>query len=307
MTVPGDDGAALRALGVEVVVGDVRSDEALSAAVAGVDAVFHLAGLLAARNRRQLLEINARGTNNVARACAKATTPPVMLLVSSLAAAGPALNGQPRTETDPPRPISNYGRSKRAGELAATRWAGRIPLTVVRPPMVFGQGDIHSRWLFKPIARPGIHAVPGREPRRVSLVHVDDLCQALYLAAERGERVEQDDDGATRGIYFLASEKDLDYGELGQMIGAAVGRNRVHVLHAPGWLGYCAASAGELASRALRRRPTLFNVDKIREALAGSWTCSAARIQRELGFSVARTLPERLAQTAQWYADHGLL
>ncbi|HET6882936.1 MAG TPA: NAD-dependent epimerase/dehydratase family protein [Pirellulales bacterium] len=306
MIVPGEDDARLRTLGIEVMVGDVRSDESLQAAVEGVDAVFHLAGLLAARNLRQLLEINEVGTSKVAQACANRTTPPVLLLVSSLAAAGPAPKGGPRTETDPPRPVSNYGHSKRAGELAAMRWAGRIPLTVVRPPMVFGEGDLNSRWLFLPIARTGIHAVPGLQARSVSLIHVDDMCRALCLAAQRGERVEQDDDGTAKGVYFLASENDLDYGELGQMMGAAVGRSRVRVVHAPGWLGYCAASAGELASRVFRR-PTLFNVDKMREALAGDWTCSPARSERELGFSVARTLPERFAQTAQWYIDRGLL
>jgi nucleoside-diphosphate-sugar epimerase len=145
MVQPGQEVSSLERLGVEIVTGDVRDLASLAAAVDGVDAVFHLAGLLTAHSRRRLLEINEQGTNNVARVCAERTTPPVMLLVSSLAAVGPAMNGEPRTELDPPRPISNYGRSKRAGELAARRWADRIPLTIIRPPMVFGEGDIHSR------------------------------------------------------------------------------------------------------------------------------------------------------------------
>src|SRR6185437_5029986 len=120
--------------------------------------------------------------------------------------------------------------------------------------------------------------IPGMQPRRVSLIHVDDMCQALWLAAERGSRVgPTQGKQSSSGFYFLACEQDLDYGELGHMIGCAVGRRRVRVLRAPGWLGYCAASIGELVSR-LRRRPSLFNVDKMREALAGSWTCSAGRI-----------------------------
>lgn len=127
------------------------------------------------------------------------------------------------------------------------------------------------------------------------------------MAAERGSRVGgAPDSDPGNGIYFLASEQDLDYGDLGQMIGSAVGRKRVRVLRAPGWLGYCAALMGEMVSR-LSRRPSLFNVDKMREDLAGSWTCSASRIERELGFAVARPLAERLSQTAGWYASHGLL
>jgi nucleoside-diphosphate-sugar epimerase len=307
MVQAGEDVSLLEGLDTEIVTGDVRDFASLAAAVQGVDVVFHLAGLLAARNQRQLLEINERGTDNMARACAERITPPAMLLVSSLAAAGPATNGRPRTELDPPRPVSNYGRSKRAGELAARRWAARVPLTIIRPPMVFGEGDRHSRWLFRPIARRGIHAVPGRQQRQISLIHVDDMCLGLCLAAERGARVDHcQTEEPARGVYFLAAEQDLDYGELGQRIGSAVGRRRVRVVRAPGWLGYCAASAGEVVSR-ISRRPTLFNVDKMREALAGSWTCSAARIRAELGFAVGRSLDERLLQTAQWYAGRGLL
>jgi dihydroflavonol-4-reductase len=303
----GENVSALAKLDLEIVTGDVRDFASLKTAVDGVDVVFHLAGLLTARSERQFLDVNERGADNVARACAERSTPPVMLLVSSLAAAGPATEGRPRTELDPPRPVSKYGRSKRAGELAARRWAARVPLTIVRPPMVFGEGDVHSRWLFRPIARRGIHAVPGMRRRHVSLIHVDDMCLALCLAAEQGARVGHcKSEEPAHGVYFLAAEQDLDYDELGRWIGSAVGRRRVRVVRAPGWLGYCAASAGEVVSR-LSRRPTLFNLDKMREALAGSWTCSAARIQQDLGFAVGRPLDQRLLQTAQWYAGRGLL
>ena len=47
------------------------------------------------------------------------------------------------------------------------------------------------------------------------------------------------------------------------------------------------------------------NVDKIREALAGDWTCSGLRAQQELGFQPRQSLQQRLNETADWYRSHG--
>jgi hypothetical protein len=64
------------------------------------------------------------------------------------------------------------------------------------------------------------------------------------------------------------------------------------------------AGANELRAR-LFRRPHIFNVDKIREATAGSWVCAAERARRDLGFSVGADLESRFAQTTRWYRSQG--
>jgi nucleoside-diphosphate-sugar epimerase len=297
--------APLKALGADVVFGDVTQPETLPAAIEGVDVVFHLAGLVKALRSDDLFKVNEAGSRNVAEACARQTTPPVLVVVSSLAAAGPAPQGQPRTESDPAAPVSNYGRSKRAGEVAAVKFSRDVPVTIVRPPVVFGEGDMNTWLLFQPIARHGVHAVPGMKPRKVSLVHADDLAEALRLAAGKGSRVKEGGDGA-EGCYFVAGDEDPAYEELGRLIGDAVGRRRVFVVRTPDWIGRCAGAASELMSH-LRSQPAIFNLDKMREASAGSWVCSSDRIRQELGFRVALPLADRLHQTAAWYASQGLL
>lgn len=298
-------GESLKALGAEIVLGDVTQPETLAPAVADVDVVFHLAGLVKALDRDELFKVNEGGARNIARACAEAASPPVLVLVSSLAAAGPALDGHARTEGDRAAPVSNYGRSKRAGELAALEFADRVPLTIVRPPSVFGEGDMNTWPLFQAVARHGLYAAPGRKGRKLSLVHADDLAEALWLAAVKGKRASKGDH-ATDGCYFVASDQDPEHDELGRLIAEAVGRPRVHMLHAPDWLVRGASAASEFVSH-LRGRATIFNFDKMREAAAGSWICSSDRIRNELGFHVARPLPERIRQTAAWYKSHGLL
>ena len=140
-------------------------------------------------------------------------------------------------------PVSAYGRSKLAGEQAAAKYAARLSISIVRPPIVFGPGDRGVLEMFRPIARAGIHVVPGRGERRVSLIHVADLVEGLLLAAEKGERLHRG--GAPgQGVYFMAAEDEPTYAELGQAMAIALGRKRATVVHLP--------AAAHATGRALR-------------------------------------------------------
>lgn len=140
-------------LSVRRVCGNVTDRDSLAAAVQGQDIVFHLAGCVKAIQPCRFYEINEQGTRNIAEVCAARTTPPVLIVVSSLAAAGPSSPERPRREDDdPPRPVSHCGRSKLAGENAARQLADRVPTTIVRPPVVFGEGDPATCEIYRPIA-----------------------------------------------------------------------------------------------------------------------------------------------------------
>lgn len=177
----------LNGLGVQLVYGDVTQPESLLSAVAGQETVYHLAGITLALTKRQFFRVNQEGIRNIARACAAQPGPPVLLVVSSLAAAGPALDGRPKIESDPSQPVSAYGRSKRAGEQEAELFADRVPTTIVRPPIVFGERDHLGLPLFRSVDKFGIHFVPGRGRHRYSLIHVADLAELIILVAQRGK------------------------------------------------------------------------------------------------------------------------
>lgn len=298
----------LAGLDLEMFQADVTHPESLASAMRGVDVVYHLAGLVKAFSLAEFLRVNEAGTRNVAQACANQPNPPVMVLVSSLAAAGPSPADRPRNENDPAAPVSNYGLSKRAGELAAEAFSNRIPLCVLRPPIVFGEYDVSMSYLFRPIWRRRIHAVPGFRPRECSLIHAADLSEAMARIADRGQRVPPCKQGgaASQGYYYAADPARPTLTELGELIGRALGLARVHILRAPEFVGWCVGACSELVGR-MRGRPSMLNRDKIREATAGSWTCSARRAREELGFEVARPLEERLRQTADWYRDQNWL
>jgi len=290
----------LHAAGAELVTGDVNDRAVVSRAIALSNArvVFHLAGLVRAMSAGDFMRVNAEGVAAVAAACTEQAERPVLLLVSSLAAAGPS-GAAPKTEGDPPLPVSDYGRSKFAGEQAAARHADALPITIVRPCAVFGAGDRGMYEVFSAVARSGIHVVCGRGDRRVSLIAVADLAECIVLAAEKGERLVPD--GSGRGIYFAGAE-DLSHVELGIAIAHALGKGAPRIVRVPGGLMRVAGFCGDVFSR-IRRRPGWVGSDKISELLAGSWTCSSAKARRQLGWSPAAPLADRLRETAQWYLD----
>ena len=290
----------LIAAGAAVVSGDVNDRAGVSRAIALSKArvVFHLAGLVRAMSPGVFMRVNAKGVEAVAAACTDQAERPVLLLVSSLAAAGPS-GDVPKVESDPALPVSDYGRSKFAGEQAAAKYAGALAITIVRPCVVFGAGDRGVYEMFKPIARSGIHVVGGRGDRRISLIAVTDLVECIALAAEKGERLVPD--GSGRGIYFAGAE-DLSYVDLGVAIAHALGERRPHIVRLPEWLTRAFGFAGDIVSP-IRRSPGWVSRDRISDLLAGSWTCSSAKAQRQLGWSPAAPLADRLRETAQWYRD----
>ncbi len=293
-------------LGVSTVEGDVTNPEGLTRAVAGQEIIYHLAGCVKSLDAAAMIRVNRDGSANLARAAAAQPSPPVLVVLSSLAAAGPSLVDRPRVESDPPAPVSIYGRSKREGELEVQRHADRVPVSVIRPPIVLGEADRTGMPLFESVARWNVHAVPGLRPNRFSLIHAADLAAAMILVAQRGKRLAPstaDPEKASQGFYFVAAEEHPTYAELGRLIARASGRARVPVVRLPLAMMWAVSTAMEWASQ-LRGTPSILNCDKLREIRAGSWTCSPQKAIDELGFRVAAPLIDRLRQTVDWYRRH---
>jgi len=268
-----------------LVDGDLADENAMRAAVAGCDAVVHLAGVLTALRPREFFAVNAIGTRDLVAAVAAEDPDMRFVHVSSLAAVGPSVDG---SGTDVPpdraRPCSTYGESKRRGELAVVQG----PLThwiVLRPPAVYGSGDRATRLLFDQ-ARAPLTVVPlGTRP--LSIIHVDDLATAI-------ERALVSD--ASKVFVPVEGPDRTDTADLVRRLGAACGR-RPRLLPVPMGLARAAGTVADLVAR-LHRRSGFFNGDKMREVSGAGWVADGDVARRVLGFEPRVGLEEGLRAVA---------
>lgn len=285
--------AALEARGVRVVRGALEDPGALQDLVATAEVVFHVAGLVAARDEAEFLRVNRDGSARVAAAC-RAVGVSRLVLVSSLAVTGPTVAGRPLDESALPRPVTPYGRSKLAAEDAVR--ASGVAFTIVRPPAVYGPRDREWLRLFR-LARRGLVPLLGDGRQELSLVHAADLAGALLAAAEAP--------AARGGVYHAAHPETLSQAELARGIARAVGV-RARLVRLPAPLVRAALHVAAAAAR-LSGRATLLSPAKAPELLAPAWTCSSQALRRDAGWVAAIPHERGLADTAAWYRQAGWL
>ncbi len=287
----------LDALEVERRVADLEDADALARAVGGVDYVFHVAGLLRARTAEAYNATNVEGTRHLLDAVERAGLNLRRLVyVGSLAAAGPCPSPEPLDESAEPHPINHYGASKLGGERIVLDARGRLPVTVVRPPAVYGPRDETFLSLFVMAQRYGLAPVIGSPDKELTMVHVADLVDCLWRAATA--------DAAAGETYFVGSG-DHTWSEVVDALEAALGR-RLRRWRIPRWLALLIGELGEL-KWTLTGTPQVISRRKVRDLLQTRWTCSWAKAGHDLGYRPRVALADGMRETAAWYADHGWL
>jgi 2-alkyl-3-oxoalkanoate reductase len=261
----------------EIVLGDLADDAALRRLVDGADTVIHAAGLIKAASPADFRTVNREGTARLSALALRSR----FILLSSLAAREPQL--------------SAYAESKRAAEGVVADRAG--PWLAVRAPAVYGPGDRETLAYFRTAAH-GVAPQPRIDHARLSLIHVEDLANALATAAEEPlpDSVYEIDDGREGGY---------GYGDMAAAAGAALGRTvrsmpipRI-AMAAVGWAnGLRQACDG--TARILTR-------DKVREIFHSDWTVHDRRLAATIGFRARYDLQAGFRDTVLWYRQQGWL
>lgn len=206
------DTRSLPKSGVALVYGSVDRPETYADAIAKCDTVIHLAGLTHAITTDELFRINADACGRLADACIDSSVQKI-IYVSSLAAAGPPPKPKlVRDESDADEPVSDYGRSKLAGEMEFRKRAEKLSTTVIRPAVVYGPGDQKIAQLISSVVQWRLHLVVGFRTPKLSLIHVDDLVSLILAAARDGERLEADSSDpaiGSRGVYFACDDAEF--------------------------------------------------------------------------------------------------
>lgn len=266
---------AIEAMGVEVTRGSFSRLETMARAVEGCDAVVHAAGGGVVRRAEDFERMNVATTKQLLAAVRLSGGTGRFVLVSSLAAHGPSAPGSPAREAEAPQPRSLYGRAKLAAERAALAEAFRaegekgFPVTVIRPPALYGPAEHRLAPLFRAAAR-GV--VPMVHPSgTVSLCSGADCAEAIARAVEVG---------ASAPVLFVAEPRVYERREMAELVGEAVGR-RVKVVTVPVPALRVAAIGAELVGR-LRDAPVTLTRDKVADLASPHQCCDPSLAMEEL-------------------------
>lgn len=261
--------------GVTWVRGDLDAADALVELCTGADAVIHVAGVVNAPDREGFAHGNITGTANML-AAAQAAGVRRFVHVSSLASREPQL--------------SAYGWSK--GEADRLVRASGLDWTIVRPPAIYGPGDLEMLELFR-VAKLGLALLPPGG--RISVIEVGDLGR-LLLALAMADRFpgEIDPDDAREGGWT--------HPDFAHAIGRAVGR-RVLALSLPRPL----LMLGAQVDRLLRGKRAKLTPDRVSYFCHPDWVADPAHRAPANLWKPEVATPQGLEATARWYRQNKLL
>ncbi len=285
--------AALAPLGVRVVAGDLHDRAALREAVEGQDVIYHVAGVVAARDEAGFLAANRDGTRHLVETAVAAAAGRVVF-VSSMAAAGPTIRGRPLRGDELPRPVTAYGRSKLAAEQVVK--ASPVAWSIVRPPMVYGPRDREVLKVFR-LARLGFVPVLGDGTQELSAVHGADLAEALVAAGTNPTAI-----GRT---YYACHPEVFTGAEMARAVGRAMG-TRPAIIRVPAPVGRSVLRITGALAR-LAGQTTILSADKANEFFQPAWTGDSAPLTRDTGWQAVRDLRTGLEETYCWYRAAGWL
>ncbi len=259
---------------VSVVQVHYQEVASLQKAMQGCVAVYHLAAVLFGFQYSDFEEGNAQVTRNMVQAARQTPGLERFVYVSSLAASGYAADeARPRTEADEPRPVSDYGITKLAGEKAVQTLPPSIVWTIIRPPIVYGPHDSGVSKIALWVKRGLMVNTSGKG--LFSFVYVDDLVQALASVLKTP--------GTENQIFFVCEKQDYPWPLFIGKMAHAMGVRKPFMPNAPKWMLHLAAAVYSLCARVSGAQPAL-NYDKVKEAVIdGHWTCSGQKWQALTG------------------------
>lgn len=291
------DTAHLEQLGVARVSGAVDKPESLSDAVRDVDAIVHCAGLVKARSMEEFDRVHSGGTVALARAALERPGKPLarFVHVSTAGVMGVGRKERPHRETDEPSPATMYGKSKLAAERALLELASSLPVTILRPPAIYGPRDREILAFFQMVRRTRMALRMGRSMQSVSMIYATDCARACVQALSA--------DVPSGSTYLLDDGHRYTYDELANAIAAAYGFGLLGAPRIPVPLVRAAAFGSELFGRATNRT-MMFTRDKLPELLAEHFVVDGSKARQELGFEPKVPFAEGARLTAKWYRDN---
>ncbi|MDR5735002.1 NAD-dependent epimerase/dehydratase family protein [Caballeronia sp. LZ025] len=289
----------VESLDAEIVVGDMRDEASMRAALRGVRYLFHVAAdyRIWAPDPGEIERANLQGTEATMRAALAAGVERIVY-TSSVATLKVTSSGAIVDETKPSDAASTIGaykRSKVLAERAVERMVANdgLPAVIVNPSTPIGPRDVRPTPTGRIIVEAATGKIPAFVDTGLNLVHVDDVAHGHLLALERGVIGER---------YILGGE-NLPLQQMLADIAGFVGRKPPTIRLPRGPL-YPLAIGAELYAKVSGKEPFV-TVDGLKMSKNKMYFTSA-KAERELGYR-ARPYREGLRDALEWFRGNGYL
>jgi len=287
----------LEGIDCEVVEGDLGDPETLRPAVAGCEALYHVAAdyRLWVPDPETLHQVNVAGTVALLRAAVEAGVSRIVY-TSSVATLGLTDDRTPADEATPTsldKMVGQYKRSKYLAENAVRNLieAENFPVVIVNPSAPIGPRDVKPT----PTGRMVLDAAAGRMPAYVdtglNVVHVDDVAEGHILAFRKGEVGER---------YILGGE-DMTLQDIFAIVAEHTGR-RAPRIKLPHNLIMPIAHCMEAVARVTGKEPRV-TADGVRMARKHMFF-SHEKAKRELGYT-PRPAGQAIRDAIDWFEAQG--
>lgn len=270
---------------VEWIRGDLSDPAAMMALTKNTDIVIHAAGLIMAKTRSEFFRINRDGTERLLK-CSATNGIKRFLFISSVTAREPHL--------------SHYAASKAAAEGLILDREWPFETLVMRPPAIYGPGDMEILKILK-ATKYGFLPAPGSRKNRFSMIHGADLARAIAILINfksfTHKPVIEIDDGKENG-YTVP--------DVAKCVAEATGDKLVKCIPIPLWALEPLASINLLISKVFSTTPMLTPA-KANELSHPDWTASADKKLFIRGWEVEHDLTSGLKNTIEWYRQNKFL
>jgi dihydroflavonol-4-reductase len=288
----------LHGLKAETVVGDLRDAASLEKAIAGCDAVFHVAAdyRLWVRDPDEMYRSNVEGTRALLEAAAKKGVGRVVY-TSSVATMGFTSSGRPADEDSPVAlgdMIGHYKRSKFMAEQIAMELGrrGETNVVTVNPTTPVGEQDIKPT----PTGRIVVDFLKRKFPAYVetglNLVDVRECARGHVAALEKGRSGER----YILGGENLTLKQILD--KLGMITGLPSPRVKLPYIFA-----FATGVIDEVITGRMRQKEPRATIDTVRMG-AKMMFASSTKAERELGWKIV-PVEDALRRAVDWFRANG--
>ncbi len=284
---------------IEWIRGEVFDPAVISAAVTGIEYLFHVAAAYREAKIDDAVyeRVHVTSTQELARALHEQVGFKRFVHVSTVGVHG-HIDEPPADETYRFRPGDVYQRTKAAAEVWITEYAREqgLPYTVVRPAAIYGPGDRRLLKIFKMAQKP-LFPLFGNGKGLYHLVHVDDLTSIFIQAALHPRAL---------GEAFIAGNPEpARLQDIVTTIADELGNSRIRFVRFPAWPLFLAAGLCESVCKPFgispplyRRRVAFFTKDR---------AFDTRKLRDVLNFRADVETHAGLRATACWYREQGWL